>query len=104
MTQVDKLPKGEYVVYDISADGTFVNALGMNVMHNTDGFNFEGPKKFRYTEDYPYISNGKGRNTEKGKTYTGVKADIAEFEDLYLRHKMGLGLDDICPATINLVA
>lgn len=26
------------VVYDISLDGTFVNALGMNVLHNTDGF------------------------------------------------------------------
>ena len=25
-------------VYDISLDGTVVNALGMNVMHNTDGF------------------------------------------------------------------
>lgn len=24
-------------VYDISLDGTFVNALGMNVMSNTDG-------------------------------------------------------------------
>lgn len=26
------------VVYDISLDGTFVNALGMNVVSNTDGF------------------------------------------------------------------
>ena len=25
------------VVYDISLDGTFVNALGMNVVSNTDG-------------------------------------------------------------------
>lgn len=25
------------VVYDISLDGTVVNALGMNVMSNTDG-------------------------------------------------------------------
>ena len=24
-------------VYDISLDGTFINALGMNVMSNTDG-------------------------------------------------------------------
>lgn len=28
------------VVYDISLDGTFVNALGMNVVSNTDGFQF----------------------------------------------------------------
>lgn len=26
------------IVYDISLDGTVVNALGMNVMSNTDGF------------------------------------------------------------------
>ena len=26
------------VVYDISLDGTVVNALGMNIMSNTDGF------------------------------------------------------------------
>lgn len=26
------------VVYDISLDGTVVNALGMNVISNTDGF------------------------------------------------------------------
>lgn len=29
--------QGIGVVYDISLDGTFVNALGMNVVSNTDG-------------------------------------------------------------------
>ena len=101
MIKSTNLGKTDDYVYDISLDGTVVNALGMNVAHNTDGFNFEGPKKFRYTEENPYISTGAGRNTVKGKSYVGVKADIAEFEDLYLRGKMGLGLDDICPATIN---
>jgi hypothetical protein len=38
MLNSKKLEKGNVrVVYDISADGTFVNALGMNVLHNTDG-------------------------------------------------------------------
>lgn len=97
-------------VYDISLDGTVVNALGMNVISNTDGFNFQMPKEgeFRYTEEHPYISNGKGRNSVEGKAYTGVDADVAEFEDLYLCppyvtgiNKMGLGVDEFCDATIN---
>ncbi len=32
-----KLAKDVRIVYDISADGSFVNALGMNILHNTDG-------------------------------------------------------------------
>ena len=95
-------------VYDISLDGTFVNALGSNVLHNTDGFNFQMPKEFRYTEKKPYISNGLGRNSEKGKSYIGVFADVAEFEDKFLNqawnggtNKMGLGVDEFCESTIN---
>lgn len=100
------------VVYDISLDGTVVNALGMNIISNTDGFNFQMPKKeyFRYTEDKPYISSGRGRNTQEGKAYFGVDADVAEFEDLFLCYpytveidnKMGLGVDEYAEATINL--
>lgn len=97
-------------VYDISLDGTVVNALGMNVLSNTDGFNFQMPEKdkFRYTEQNPYISNGKGRNSVEGKAYVGVDADVAEFEDLYLCppyttgiNKMGLGIDEFCDACIQ---
>jgi len=95
-------------VYDISLDGTFVNALGCNVLHNTDGFNFQMPTEFRYTEENPYIGKGLGRNVIKGKAYIGVEADVAEFEDLYLNqpfnggvNKMGLGIDEYCDATIN---
>lgn len=95
-------------VYDISLDGTVVNALGMNIVSNTDGFNFQMPLEFRYTEEHPYISNGAGRNSEKGKEYTKVEADVAEFEDTYLNHafngginKQGLGVDEYCISTIN---
>jgi DNA polymerase elongation subunit (family B) len=101
--------KSEYV-YDISSDGTFVNALGMVVCHNTDGFNFQMPPedKFRYTDEHPYIGKGLGRNVKAGKSYTKVEADVAEFEDLYMAqaynggiNKMGLGIDEYCDATIN---
>ena len=40
MINVEKIRKEEDggAVYDISLDGTVVNALGMNIMSNTDGF------------------------------------------------------------------
>ena len=95
-------------VYDISVDNTVVNALGMNVMSNTDGFNFKKPTKFRYTEEHPYIGLGKGRNVTEGKKYIGVEADVAEFEDTYLNQaynggilKNGLGIDEFCDACIQ---
>ena len=97
-------------VYDIQLDGTVVNALGMNIISNTDGFNFQMPKEeeFRYTKEHPYISTGEGRNSIKGKEYTRVDADVAEFEDLFLSkaynggiNKMGLGIDEYCDACIQ---
>lgn len=98
------------LVYDISLDGTVVNALGANVLSNTDGFNFQLPKKFRYTREQPYVSNGGGRNTKEGKSYIGIEADVAEFEDLFLNTTYngaktkyhGLGIDECVPASINL--
>lgn len=97
-------------VYDISLDGTVVNALGMNVISNTDGFNFQMPhdENFRYTDEHPYISKGLGRNYPKGKAFTKVDGDVAEFEDLYMNesyakgiNKMGLGIDEYVPKSIN---
>lgn len=110
MIKVQNKGKISDYVYDISLDGTVVNALGCNVLTNTDGFNFQMPQQnnFRYTEEHPYISNGKGRNSINGKAYTGVDADVAEFEDLYLCepytigiNKMGLGIDEYCDACIQ---
>jgi hypothetical protein len=48
-----------------------------------------------------YTGKGLNRNTELGKEYSGVFADVAEFNDLFMRGKMGLGLDEFAPATIN---
>lgn len=63
---------------------------------------------FRYTNEHPYVSNGLGRNSIKGKEYTRVDADVAEFEDLFLNkpynggiNKMGLGIDEYCDACIQ---
>lgn len=79
---------------------------------DTDGFNFQLPKTvpYRYTEEHPYISVGLSRETKEGKAYTGFEADVAEFNDLYMKdfhyapnavNKMGLGIDEILDASIN---
>ena len=107
MLKVKNKGKTNDYVYDISLDGTVVNALGLNVVSNTDGFNFKLPNVFRYTDENPYISTGLSRETKKGKAYTGYEADVAEFNDTYMCdmhysdnavNKMGLGINNICAA------
>ena len=88
-------------VYDISLDGTVVNALGMNVMSNTDGFNFQMPTEFRYTKEHPYIGKGLNRLVKEGKEYIDEWGDIMEFNDLFMRNKMGLDEDEVIPANIT---
>lgn len=106
--KVINIGKTDDYVYDISLDGTVVNALGLNVLSNTDGFNFQKPLKYRYTENHPYIGKGLGRNVKKGKEYTEVDADVAEFEDTFINEaynggvlKNGLGIDEYCEACIQ---
>lgn len=97
--KVTQLNKELNYVYDISLDGTFVNALGVNVLHNTDGMNFKQPDVFRYTEENPYVSTGMNRNTVKDKKYVGAYGDLAEFNDLFMRHKNGLDIDEFVPSS-----
>lgn len=87
------------------------NKLGYQpIVGDTDGFNFKLPDTFRYTEENPYISKGLSRETKKDVKYVGFKADVAEFNDLYMCdmhysdnavNKMGLGIDEIVDSTIN---
>ena len=71
---------------------------------------FIEPSNHRYTKKNPYISSGLSRETSIGEPYTGFKADVAEFNDLYMRdfhyaenatNKMGLGIDEVVSSTIN---
>ena len=78
------------------------------IVGDTDGFNFQMPESFRYTDENPYIGKGLGRNVKEGKMYTGVEADVAEFEDLFLNttynggiQRYGLGIDELCDACIQ---
>lgn len=102
MISVEKKEKTNQFVYDVSCDGTFINAYGSNVLHNTDGMNFKQPEVFKYSEDNPYISTGMNRNTEKGKKYIGPWGDLAEFNDLFMRKKNGLDIDEFVPSSCYL--
>ena len=99
--EIKKINTTKDYVYDISLDGTVVNALGMNVMSNTDGFNFQMPTEFRYTKEHPYIGKGLNRLVKEGKEYIDEWGDIMEFNDLFMRNKMGLDEDELIPANIT---
>ena len=88
----------------------FMNIGYIPIVGDTDGFNFALPDTFRYTKENPYISTGKSRETKEGVAYTGYKADVAEFNDMFMCdmhyhvdaiNKMGLGIDEIVASTIN---
>tara|TARA_Y100000310_G_scaffold139407_1_gene138698 strand:+ start:451 stop:3192 length:2742 start_codon:yes stop_codon:yes gene_type:complete len=66
---------------------------------DTDGFNFSLPNDI---EKYVYTSNGNHRFNMAGKTYTGMEATVAEYNDKYMKGVMGLDVDEICEATINI--
>lgn len=70
------------------------------IVLDTDGVNFSLPPQ-EELDSRTYIGKGLNRNTVDGKVYVGVEADVAEFSDLFLRGKMGLGIDEYCDATIN---
>lgn len=63
-------------------------------------FNFQMPSDEELSKR-KYIGKGLNRNTVEGKEYSGVEADVAEFNDLFMRGKMGLGIDEYALATIN---
>lgn len=65
---------------------------------------------YRYKKNNPYIGLGLSRETKIGKEYTGFEADVAEFNDMYMKdfhyspyavNKMGLGIDEVVTSTIN---
>ena len=78
----------------------FFNEKGFKpLVGDTDGFNFSIPDD---VSKYIYTSEGKHRFNEKGKTYKGLDAVVAEYNDVYMKGVMGLDVDEICEATINL--
>jgi DNA polymerase elongation subunit (family B) len=66
---------------------------------DTDGVNFETPQD---RESYKYIGQGLNGLVKEGKEYVGAEADVAEYNDLFLRGEMGLDIDGVWPSTINV--
>jgi hypothetical protein len=66
---------------------------------DTDGVNFAVPEE-RYS--YRYIGKGLNGLVIKGKEYVGTEADVAEYNDIFMRDEMGLDTDGQWPATINV--
>jgi DNA polymerase I len=66
---------------------------------DTDGFNFSIPNN---VDELTYTSNGRHHSTDEGVTYTGLEAVVAEYNDKYMYGVMGLSIDEVCQATINL--
>lgn len=66
---------------------------------DTDGINFSVPKG---RDEHTYIGKGLNGLVEEGKEYRGSEADVAEYNDLFMRGEMGLDTDGQWPATINV--
>lgn len=66
---------------------------------DTDGVNFETPSDI---DDHIYIGQGLNEMVELNKEYRGIQADTAEFNDIFMRNEMGLDIDYVAPACINV--
>lgn len=78
----------------------FFNSKGFRpLVGDTDGFNFSVPSD---VDKFVYTSNGNHRFNKLGKTYKGMEAVVAEYNDKYMKGVMGLDVDEICQATINI--
>jgi DNA polymerase elongation subunit (family B) len=66
---------------------------------DTDGINFSKPEGW---ENRTYIGKGLNWKVKEGKEYKGDDADVAEFNDLFMRGEMALDTDGTWPSCINL--
>jgi DNA polymerase elongation subunit (family B) len=66
---------------------------------DTDGVNFSKPDG---VENRVYIGKGLNWKVKKDKEYRGDDADVAEFNDIFMRGEMALDTDGTWPSCINL--
>ena len=67
---------------------------------DTDGVNFSLPVDG--IDDRVYIGKGNNWLVEKDKEYRGYDADVAEFNDIFMKNEMGLDCDGTWDSCINL--
>jgi len=66
---------------------------------DTDGVNFSLPEG---THDRKYVGRGLNWKVKEGKVYSGAEADVAEYNDIFMRGEMALDTDGVWPSCINL--
>lgn len=66
---------------------------------DTDGCNFAIPDD---VDKYEYVGKGTHRFVEKDKLYKGLDACVNEYNETYMKGVMGLDVDEVITATINL--
>ena len=66
---------------------------------DTDGVNFSLPND---VETRTYIGRGLNWKVKEGKEFTGPEADVAEYNDTFMRGEMALDCDGTWPSCINL--
>jgi hypothetical protein len=66
---------------------------------DTDGVNFSSPDD---ANERKYIGRGLNWKVKLGKEYTGPEADVAEYNDIFMRGEMALDTDGVWPSCINL--
>jgi DNA polymerase I len=67
---------------------------------DTDGMNFSLPPEG--VDDRFYVGKGKNWLVKEGKEYRGYDADVAEFNDIFMKGEMGLDCDGTWDSCINL--
>ena len=66
---------------------------------DTDGVNFSTPED---AKDRVYVGRGLNWKVKLGKEYYGPEADVAEYNDIFMRGEMALDTDGVWPSCINL--
>jgi len=66
---------------------------------DTDGVNFSLPDN---VETRTYIGRGLNWKAKEGKEFNGPEADVAEYNDTFMRGEMALDCDGTWPSCINL--
>lgn len=77
----------------------FMNRGYKPLVMDTDGVNFSSPEG---RETHTYIGKGLNDLVIEGKEYVGTEADVAEYNDIFMRGEMGLDTDGVWPSTINV--
>lgn len=77
----------------------FMNKGYEPIVGDTDGFNFIIPDDI---DSHVYITKGTHKNYKKGEETVGVPADIAEFNETYMKGVMELNIDEFCESSINI--